>query len=289
MHNKSIVLALLLASLLSHPVPADPVGPRAEPAPALGVRVTDLEPWQLEDLKLEYGVKVVSVTPGTAAEAAGLASGDVIVELAGRPVYATARLRHLVAGLEEGDKFEVVYLRDGRKATASAQFKHAPQAGPAPRAAQTPYFGPFTGLPFFSRHRLGVQLHELTEDLRATFGVDSGVGVLVAEVLPDSPAKKADVMAGDVIVRLDRRTIRRISDVHRALSCFEPGEEATLSVIRDKKPLILTVKLEAADERSSQGAPHTTGREFLENLEGGLRKMFGDFGEPAGPSPGWSL
>lgn len=251
---------------------------RSGVAPVLGVHVVELDFRQLDELNLDFGVKVVNVTPGSAAEAAGLKEGDVIVEVFGKPVYSPARLRHLVLGLKAGEKFTVAYLRDGRRSSVEARLPAAPAAA-APRKAPPQAFpGPW----LFPRVQLGVRLQELTDELRAVFGAEGGSGVLVAEVLPDSPAKKAGILAGDVIVRVERRDIRRVADVHRALSCFEPGEELTLTAIRDKKPLTLAVKLEAA----AADSPHGSGREFLEQLPQRLREMLEQWQEPAEPGTG---
>lgn len=283
MKHRVFPLWLLLAVLFPALASAEPGSARAGFTPVLGVRVVELDPRQFDELKLDFGVRVVAVTPGSAAEAAGLKEGDVIVELAGRPVVSPARLRHLVAGLQEGEKFAVVHVRDGRRMTAQAQLQSAPPGIRAPGRAP---FRDFPALPFFSRARLGVLLQELTDELRAAFGVDSGTGVLVAEVTADSPAKKAGVAAGDIIVRMDRRAIRRVADVHRVLSCFDPGEELALAVIRDKKPLTLTVKLEAVPDRAREVTPPSGGREFFESLERGLREMFEGIREQAEPVPG---
>jgi S1-C subfamily serine protease len=281
MDRCTLALLFALSALCSSPAPAEPAGPRAGATPVLGVRVTELEPQQLDELKLDFGVRVLGVTPGSVAETAGIREGDVIVELAGRPVISPARLRHLVLGLKEGEKFAVVYLHDGRRTSVEAVMPAAPPVAPAPRAAPPPPFGPPA---FPPRVRLGVLLQEMTDDLRAVFGVDAGSGVLVAEVLPDSAAKKAGVVAGDVIVRVDRRMVRRVADVHRTLSCFEPGEEAALAIIRDKKPVTLTVKLDAAAGDSS-GA-EIPGREFFEQLPLRLREMFENWQQQAAPVPG---
>jgi serine protease Do len=269
-------LALLAAFGLS--ALAQPSAARSETAPVLGVHVVELDFRQLDELNVDFGVKVVKVTPGSAAEAAGLKPGDVIVEVAGKPVYSPARLRHLVLGLKTGDKFTVAYQRDGRKSSVEARLPAAPASDAPRKSTPQAFLGPW----LFPRARLGVLLQELTDELRAVFGAESGSGVLVAEVLPDTPAKKAGVLAGDVIVRVERREIRRIADVHRALSCFEAGDEVTLSAIRDKKPVTLTVKLEAA----AAEAPHGSGREFLEQLPQRLREMLEQWQVPAEPLPG---
>jgi C-terminal processing protease CtpA/Prc len=71
--------------------------------------------------------------------------------------------------------------------------------------------------------------------------------VLISEVYPDTPASKSGLSAGDVIVRMDRRTIGEIADMHRVLDYFEPGEQLVVEVIRDGKNQELTVTLGQRD------------------------------------------
>ena len=99
---------------------------------------------------------------------------------------------------------------------------------------------------------LGVKLQALTPGLREAFEVAKGTGALVAEVYPGSPADKAGLRAGDVIVKMDRRTIHDIDDVQRVVDYFDPGEPVDVEIIRDRKNRTLTVELgESAESRDN--------------------------------------
>jgi S1-C subfamily serine protease len=58
-------------------------------------------------------------------------------------------------------------------------------------------------------------------------------GVLVTNVATDSAAAKAGVVSGDVLLRIDRREIRSLGDVWRALAFFDTGETDVLELLRD--------------------------------------------------------
>ena len=62
---------------------------------------------------------------------------------------------------------------------------------------------------------IGVSLDNLNEQLGTFFGADDGKGALVREVVDDSPAQKAGMKAGDVIVAIDGKDIDELSDVQR--------------------------------------------------------------------------
>jgi serine protease Do len=94
-----------------------------------------------------------------------------------------------------------------------------------------------------TRGWLGVSLQPLTSDLAASFGVEGGKGALVAEVQPQSPAAKAGVRSGDVIIEVNGKKVESASDVVRTVGFAKPGDETRLTVWRDRSRHTLTAKL----------------------------------------------
>lgn len=86
----------------------------------------------------------------------------------------------------------------------------------------------------FSKTWLGVSLLDVTPELRAWLGAPRETGVLVSEVAPDSPAAKAGLRAGDVILALDGKEADSASDLRRGLRDKKGGDPARLEVVRDK-------------------------------------------------------
>jgi membrane-associated protease RseP (regulator of RpoE activity) len=82
-------------------------------------------------------------------------------------------------------------------------------------------------------------------------------GVLIADVGTDSPAAKAGVVSGDVLLRIDRREIQSLGDVYRALAFFDPGETVELEVFRDGKQQVLEATLGGRMPR--RGMPPVSG------------------------------
>lgn len=65
----------------------------------------------------------------------------------------------------------------------------------------------------------------------------------VTEVVPDSPAAMAGIMAGDTITKLDGKSIKSAKQFREAIKAHKPGDEVKFTVRRDTKTLVLTVKL----------------------------------------------
>lgn len=103
--------------------------------------------------------------------------------------------------------------------------------------------------------RLGIRYHELSDQLASYFKVDGGV--LVASVDEDSPAAKAGLKAGDVIVKVDGRKVDDASDLGSAVARMSSDTEATLTVQRDGKPLDLKVTVAGARPRRVPRGPTT--------------------------------
>ncbi len=90
----------------------------------LGVSIVNLNDPRLNiDTDLNNGIYVQEVSPESAAESAGIQSGDIIIQLADTEVKSVAELQELVARHKPGDKIAVTYIRDGKKNTVDAKLK----------------------------------------------------------------------------------------------------------------------------------------------------------------------
>jgi membrane-associated protease RseP (regulator of RpoE activity) len=93
------------------------------------------------------------------------------------------------------------------------------------------------------RGYLGVQLIEMTPELREHFGVSRDAGVLVGAVEKDSPAAKAGMLVGDIVTAADGDAVDSARDLSRAVRHKRAGETVKLDVSRDraKKQFTVTV------------------------------------------------
>ncbi len=99
--------------------------------------------------------------------------------------------------------------------------------------------------------RLGISVDELSSQLAEYFGTKDGV--LVTSVIDNSAASKAGVKAGDVITSLNGGAVTTAADLRRRAQRLEDGDEFTLSVVRDRKPLTLKGKIEVVQVKRPAG------------------------------------
>jgi len=85
------------------------------------------------------------------------------------------------------------------------------------------------------RGYIGVSINELDNDTRKQLGIPEDVGVLVSKVEPGSPADKAGIKQGDIIVAVDGEKISNFNDLLSRIASKLPGEKAEIEVIRNGK------------------------------------------------------
>jgi serine protease Do len=116
-----------------------------------------------------------------------------------------------------------------------------------------------------SRGWLGVLIQDVTLDLAESFGMKQPHGALVAKVLPDSPAKEAGFRVGDIIVAFDGRQITDSASLPPIVGSSKVGVFVPVDVIRDRKKIVIKVKLgelpeEAAGTRTIKPEVEKTNR-----------------------------
>jgi serine protease Do len=111
------------------------------------------------------------------------------------------------------------------------------------------------------RGRLGVSIQPVTQSLAQSFGLERSVGALVAGVEPGSPAAKAGIQSGDVVLSVNGRPIERSSELPPLIAAVKPGSQAQLEIWRAgrKQSLNVTVGELKPEQTASVGAPRRDG------------------------------
>jgi serine protease Do len=105
---------------------------------------------------------------------------------------------------------------------------------------------------------LGVRIQTVTEEIAETLGLKGATGALVANVIAEGPAEKAQILAGDVILEFDGKTVDQMRRLPRIVADTPVGKEVDVKVWRNNKAMTLKVKvapLEEEEEAVAAAAP----------------------------------
>ncbi len=94
-----------------------------------------------------------------------------------------------------------------------------------------------------TRGWLGVAIQDVTEELAQSFDLAKVQGILISEVQNDSPAEKAGILQGDVLIKLNDMPIADSNDLRNKVAFLIPGSEAELDIVRNGKIKKITVKI----------------------------------------------
>ena len=93
------------------------------------------------------------------------------------------------------------------------------------------------------RGQLGVLVEDVTPDVAKAMHLKESTGALVSRVEPNTPAEKAGIKPGDVIVRLDTSDVKGASDLRNRIGLLSVGTEIHLGVVRDKKEMTVNARI----------------------------------------------
>jgi serine protease Do len=113
---------------------------------------------------------------------------------------------------------------------------------------------------------LGVGIQDLSEELAEKFGVKNRRGVLVSQVFEGSPAEKAGLKVGDVVLALNDRRVEQTRELSRAVAALAPGSRASLKILRKGRRWTIRVKLaerEPSEDMATGRVEKETGETFL--------------------------
>ena len=265
-----VLAALVLGALLAGASPAQAQGTVAQgtvsqggfdiltlrgPGSSIGVEITELDAAIAKASVVENGVVIANVRPDTPAARAGFQSGDIVVEFDGEAVRSARQFRRLVEETRPGHEVKATVMRNRSRqsltvtpelAAAAAplanlpvirELQVQPQTLPSLKAAPFRVAPGQTWLMSTGQGRLGVSVIPLETQLAEYFGAKQGV--LVTDVTADTPASRAGIKAGDVILEVAARPVTSVADVNDALRAAAAGAGVDVKVLRNKKELLL--------------------------------------------------
>jgi serine protease Do len=175
----------------------------------LGVHIQDITPPLARqfDLKNNHGALITDVEPNTPAAKAGLESGDVILQFNGKPVVNSLQLRVDVGEAAPGEKVPVEVWRDGSAKTVEVVVNQLPAEKPLAKNDSS-------SSPESANDTLqGVGVTDLNAEARQQFSVPPKIkGAVVTEVDPASAAAEAGLKPGDVIMEINKHSVKSADD-----------------------------------------------------------------------------
>jgi serine protease Do len=242
----------------------------------LGVELREITKENLSRYELTQvrGVAVEKVLDKSPASRAGLQNRDVIIRFNGEEVSSVRKLSRLLGETAPDHEAKLTVLRFGTELEINATMGKRPV--PKFDDFGSPEFSgvPMTSLPSIGRfplpsgssgvsilrgggiemlpnpnsRQIGIVTSVLTKQLADYFGIEDGKGVLVNSVLENSPASRAALRAGDVIVEAEGKAIQTQLDLTKIVGEKKEGE-VTLTIVREKQKQSVKVTPEKMEPR----------------------------------------
>lgn len=228
----------------------------------LGVNIWEVnaELAKKKQLPVSSGIYITSVLSGSAADKAGLGKGDVVVKFAGQDVIGEKQFVRLVretpvgreVGVEvirEGDRTQMTVKMGSKKDLMALKTKQLETLRSKEPFSSPGLEGPKVFIPdvphvytTWRSPRLGIIGESLEAQLAEYFGVEEGV--LVRSVGEDTPASRAGLRAGDVVVSVGSQPVATPREISHAI-LESQGTGITLTVIRRGRKMTLDVEFES--------------------------------------------
>ena len=170
------------------------------------------------DLEVQKGAFVSEVIADSAAQEAGIKSGDVIVSMDGKPVDSFAELRAKIATTGAGRTVKLGLIRDGKEISVEVKLKNSDQLSTEAKS-----------------------LHPALDGATLTNGdVKGQKGVLIESIAKNSPASRLSLQEGDLITGVNKTRVESISDLRKIIDS-NPSAIA-LNIVRGDSRLYLILR-----------------------------------------------
>jgi S1-C subfamily serine protease len=230
----------------------------------LGVEIAEVTPEKARDFKLAAvrGVIITAVDPDSPAAKAGFKENDVITSYEGQTVEGTVQFRRLVRETPAGRTVTIAISRNGMTQNISVELGDLHSVTVKRMHGRMRDFGDAYSFvmpdmpnmppdmpmlhPFRDRHTpaLGIGAEDLTPQLGAFFGAPDNSGVLIREVHSGTPAERAGLKAGDIIIQVDGKPVQSLDQLRAQLREKSAQKSVNLGILRKGSTLTLPVEIQ---------------------------------------------
>jgi serine protease Do len=194
-------------------------------------------------LKSREGALVSAVSPGGAADKAGMEPGDVIIAYNGRAVKNSNELVSAVTATRPGTSVPVRIVRDGKEQTINVTVDELDLEAEQ-GAQQSRSRGGRGGPEPETTAGFGLTLDNITPDIARQLRLESSRGAVVVDIDPNSPAARSGIGEGDVILRVGRLPVANAAEAQREQAKVPSGGTVGLRVLRDGQERFIPITKE---------------------------------------------
>lgn len=199
----------------------------------LGVYIQEVTYELAQSFQLDkpVGALVSQVIEGSPAQKSGIQAGDVILSFNGREIKDSSDLPPMVGRVPVDSKARLKLLRDGKVKQLEVLIEELPtEEAPLARSA------PSSASP---ANPMGVDVVDLDTDAAA----ELGRGVLIKRVAAGSPAARAGLRSGDILLQLDRKNIKNVADFRKKVANLPTGRMIPVLVHRQGADQFIVMKI----------------------------------------------
>lgn len=211
----------------------------------LGVRIDNLEPLLAEAMGLDntQGVLITSVSPGRAADKAGVKRDDIVLEVDGQPVHNAVDLRSLIGRTAPGVEVELLVLRNGEQKHIEVELEALTEEVLATSAGSRDSDE--------ARGPLGIRVENLKDEWAERLGYEDEAGVMVVRVARGSEAAKRGLRRGMLIQAIKYKqaktametVVETVEDYEDALGEIEPGSAFMMRVLGERGTRLIGMRM----------------------------------------------
>lgn len=215
-----------------------------------GVNIADINPQVAASLRIPEetsGALIMDVIPSGPAAKAGLKSYDIVTHINGRAIQTTSEFARTIANQNVGAKVTLSVLRDGKEVRIAMTVGKRPSERDMARNAQPRRSNRLPAPGAAPTGKTGLLLSELTPQIRGQLRLDRSVsGVVVQDVVPDSLAAEAGVEPGDVIMEINRKPVRNLTEAETAMK--NRGNNFLLKIQRGTASIIILLDMQGLED-----------------------------------------
>ncbi len=184
-----------------------------------------------EKSKEQYGVLIKRITEESPAEKAGLMTGDLLMMIDGDKIYTIDQVKKMLSFFEAEQKIKITFKRGENTDTCILELEER-------KVPEIP-----------KRTYMGVFLMDLDDKTKKKLKLKESFGIMISDIVKDSPADEAGLKDKDVLLTFDDEKIYTTDQLIKMLKNFKPEDKVSLEVFRGKKTKKLKLVLGEKEDK----------------------------------------